>query len=140
VENTVDGEGRVEAVERPDESEDEDDEEEDEYIEPMKHLVMKGETIRSLATRYGLDVCHIPPPQPLSYADYTFQPTQPYELIKLNSLPFEALQSNPQLLQTRRFVLLSRPSPRSRGTDGLEGEAGDDEEEEARKEERRLKR
>jgi hypothetical protein len=66
--------------------------------------------------------------------------TQPYELIKLNSLPFEALQSNPQLLQTRRFVLLSRPSPRSRGTDGLEGEAGDEEEEEARKEERRLKR
>ncbi len=122
-----------------------DEEDEEEYVEPMRHMVMKGETIRGLASRYGLDVSFFlilswSPPLPTE----VFPRWQPYDLLKINSLPFEALQSNPHLLQTRRFIFLSRPKPPKGQRESVMEGGGekwfDQDEEEQRKEERRLKR
>lgn len=64
---------------------------------------------------------------------------QPYDLIKINSLPHSALHANPNLLQTRKTVLLSRPKGDAQGVEGDRGIVGV-EEDERRKEERRVKR
>lgn len=78
-----------------------------------EHVVRKGDTVRSLALKYNLD---------------------PYDLITLNKLPHSAMHMSPNLLQTRKSVLLSQP----RADRGQQG--GNEQDDEQRTRERQVKR